>query len=168
MKNYRRFFRPILFFAIFLFLLIWTKTLLWLAFLILAIFYFAVDVYSVDKRKTENDSIMDNYSGPFGILGEYVVDGTQSYGLFIKLLGVPAFIDIRRDEFLEQREQQAKYLFSNQKGLETNLVNFMNKNPEFKAKRVSYIGLHSKAIDQGEIFWDPDGYTLLSGTSFLP
>jgi hypothetical protein len=167
MKKYRRFFRAVLFFAIFLFVLIWTKTLLWLAFLILSIFYFAVDIYSVDKRKTENDSIVEKYSGPFGVLGDYVVDATESYGLFIELLKAPVFIDIRRDEFLGRREQQAKYLFERQKELETNLLDFMTVNPDFKARRVSYIGLHSKVMDQGEVFWDPEGSTLLSGTSFL-
>lgn len=167
MKKYRRFFRCVLFFLIFLFFAIWAKTFLWVAFLVLSIFFFAVDVYSVDKRKKENDSIVEKYSGPFGVLGGYVVDATESYGLFIELLNAPVFIDIRRDEFMERREQQAKYLFERQNELETSLMGFMNATPEFKNKRVLCIGLHSKVMDQGEVFWSPDGYTLLSGTSFL-
>jgi hypothetical protein len=167
MKRYRRFFRPVLFFSIFL-LLAWKKITLWVGFLILSIFYFAVDVYSADKRKAQNESTAEEYSGPLGILGHHVIDATESYGLFIKLLNSPVFVDIRRDEFLEQREQRASYLFKHQKELENNLTDFMTYNPEFKGKKISYIGLHSDIIDQGEVFWSPEGYTLISGISFLP
>jgi hypothetical protein len=43
---------------------------------------------------------------------------------------------------------------------------FLKANPEFAARSIAYIGLHSKNIEQGEVFWDPDGYTLLKGTTF--
>jgi hypothetical protein len=167
MSKIRPFIRPALFFAAFLFLLLWTKTLLWIAFLLLSIFFFAVDIYSVDKRKQEDTTVVRNYSGVYGVLGDYVVDATESFGLFIEILNAPVFIDIRRDEFQKQREQQAKWLMERQKELEVSLVNFINANPRFREKKMSCIGLHSKNLDQGEVFWEPSGQSLLRGISFL-
>ena len=166
MRNWRRFIWPAVFFACSLFLLFWTNTLLWIAFLALSIFYLGVDVYSVDRRPSQDSAGPEKYVGPFGVLGDYVVDSTDSHGLFIELLSAPVFVDIRQDEFLEQREQQAQHLFANCSILEESLVNFVNANREFAAKRVSYIGLHSAELDQGEVFWKPSGHTLLKGTAF--
>jgi len=169
MRKWRRFIRSALFFAIFLVLLpFWKYTLACLAFLMLSVFYFGVDVYSIDKRKTQKESVTENYSGPHGILGDYIIESTKSYGLFIELLGAPVFIDIKQDKFLEQRKQRAIHLFENQKKLEINLVKFINQNAEFKTKKIDSIGLHYiKNLERGEVFWDPDGYTLLYGLEFV-
>jgi len=166
MNKWYRFIRPMLFFAAFLSLLLSTKTLLWMAFLLLFIFYFNVDVLSFDKRKVGNDSEKSE-TVPYGILGNYVVDATKAYGLFIKLCDVPVFVDIRPDSFADRREQQALYLFENREILEVELLKFMNANPEFKNKKISFIGLHSRVMDQGEVFWDPDGHTLVKGINFV-
>ena len=132
----------------------------------MSLFYFAIDVMSVGKRGPENSSVPENYKGPYGILGDYNVDATDSHGLFIQLLDTSVFVDIRKDEFLDQRAQWAQFLFKNQKELESNLTKFIDEHPEYKTKKLSYIGLHSKFLEQGEVFWNPNGHTLLKKLNF--
>ena len=168
MNRWRRFIRSIAFLLIFLLSALWTKTLFGIIFLILSIFYFVMDVCFAREKKTENKDQVKNYAGPLGVLGDYIVDATESYGLFLDLLDAPVFVDIRYDEFIERRKQRAIYLFDHQKELEVNFIKFVDKNPEFKTKRITYIGLHyPKNFERGEVFWNPDGYTLLYGLEFV-
>jgi hypothetical protein len=181
MKKWHRFIRPVLFFVISVLLFFQIKDApVWLPFLLLSVFYLGMDVYSIGKRKTrdktENETLPENYSGSYGILGYYIVDSTKLYGLYMELLGTSVFIGIREDKFLEQRKQQAMRLFDAQKELEINLIDFIEKNPKYKNKKVSYIGLFVKNLEQGEVFWDFDsdpedaehyGYTLLHGLNFV-
>ncbi|MEF9388495.1 hypothetical protein V4890_23175 [Ralstonia solanacearum species complex bacterium KE056] len=168
MNKWRNFFRAIIFFAIGVFFLIGTHTLLWAPFLILSALFFSIDVLGVGRRKDEGRIGLEEPSGPYGVLGDYVVDATESYGLFIELLSDAVFVDVKKDDLIEQRKQQALYLFKNQKILEDDLGNFIKENPEYKARKILYIGLHSREQGRGEVFWDPHGYTLLRGTNFLP
>ncbi|WP_275760525.1 hypothetical protein [Ralstonia pseudosolanacearum] len=168
MNKLRRFFRAIVFFVIGVFFLIGTHTLLWAPFLILSALFFSIDALGVGRNKDEGRIGLDNPSGPYGVLGNYVVDATESYGLFIELLNGTVFIDIKKDDLIEQRKQQALYLFKNQKILDRYLVDFIKENPEYKERKILYIGLHSREQGRGEVFWDPNGYTLLRGTNFLP
>jgi len=107
----------------------------------------------------------------YGMLGNYVPDSNDSddecYGLYLHLGKLSVFVDIREDKYLEQRKLKALQLFENCKLLQMSLDNFLLLNPVFKSRTLVYIGLHSKNLDQGEVFWEPTGYTLLKGTSFV-
>ncbi|MEP7298412.1 MAG: hypothetical protein ABI702_19690 [Burkholderiales bacterium] len=103
-----------------------------------------------------------------GILDKYVVDSTECFGLFIQLNSYRAFVDIRDDKFIEQRKARALQLYENQELLSKNLRAFLESNAEFRSRRVEYIGLHSKDLEQGEVFWEPNGYKLLKGFEFQP
>jgi hypothetical protein len=106
-----------------------------------------------------------------GVLGNYAPDQNdledECYGLYVQIGQHSVFIDIREDKYLEQRKLKAMQLFENSKALETSLDTFVHANPAFESRSVSYIGLHSKNLDQGEVFWGPTGYTLLRGLSFV-
>ena len=106
-----------------------------------------------------------------GVLGNYAPDpadpSDECYGLYLVLSGRPVFVDIREDKYLEERKRKALELFTNSKDLEISLVQFVRENPEFVPRSVTYIGLLSKNLDQGEVFWDPTGYTLLQGLTFV-
>lgn len=144
-----------------------TTTLLWAPLLLAAIFFYAVDIFAIDKSKGAfNEPLFENPIR-YGTVGEYVVDSKPSFGLFITLQEQPVFIDIRKDRLIELRKARAEYLFQHQSELNEDLGKFLNENPEFKSKRLSYIGLHSDDLEQGELFWDPNGYTLLRGLHFL-
>lgn len=144
-----------------------TGTLLWLGLFLLAWIFLAVDVFSFGKHTMKNTDLPEEFAGAYGALGHYVVDATDSYGLFINLGDGAVFVDVKRDKFLELREQQALFLSQHTKELEINLAKFLDANPAYKPKRIAYIGLHAKTMEQGEIFWNPDGYTRLIGTDFL-
>ena len=103
-----------------------------------------------------------------GVLGHYAIEGTQCFGLFIRLDNYKAFVDIKKDKFFEQRKTKALDLYENQQLLSGSLVAFLESSPDFRSRRVAYIGLHSKNLGQGEVFWDPTGYTLLKGLKFQP
>jgi hypothetical protein len=106
----------------------------------------------------------------FGVLGNYAPDendrSDQSFGLYIKLGRHNVFVDIREDESLETRKARALYLANHSKELERSLEEFISNHPIYETRSVSYIGLHSKNLEQGEVFWDPEGYTLLRGLIF--
>jgi hypothetical protein len=104
----------------------------------------------------------------FGILDSYVVDSTKSFGLFIQLNGHTVFVDLREDKHLELRKARALQIFENQQRLGKSLIAFIEGNPEYRDRHVAYIGLHAKNMEQGEVFWDPEGYTLLRGFEFQP
>ena len=105
----------------------------------------------------------------FGVLGDYDADPRNKdpfYGLYLQLCGRPVVVDIRRDRYVEQRKAKALQLYVSSTALEASLIAFLQANPTFTARTLSAIGLHSKNLDQGEVFWDPNGYTLLRGLSF--
>ena len=132
-----------------------------------ALFFYAVDILGFDKRKVARNRRWFETPITYGTVGEYVVDSTPSFGLFITLQEQPVFIDIRKDRLIELRKARAEYLFQHQSELNEELDKFLNENPEYKSKRLSYIGLHSDDLEQGELFWNPNGYTLLRGLHFL-
>ncbi|QWT21168.1 hypothetical protein KPL74_03930 [Bacillus sp. NP157] len=106
----------------------------------------------------------------FGRLGMYAVDGDreQALGMYIRLGGRAVFIDIAQDGLLDGRIAYAHRLYAATDVLEAGLGAFVQANREFAGRRVGTIGLHSrKDAEQGEVFWDPDGYTLLKGTTFV-
>jgi len=113
------------------------------------------------------DPVHDHPAEP-GVLGHYVVDSTQVFGLFITLGVYKAFVDIKEDKFVEQRKIKALQLYENQRLLSESLTTFLQSHPDFRGRRIEYIGLHSKDLEQGEVFWDPSGYTLLKGFAFQP
>ena len=168
MKTLQPFLKPALFLVLSVIFAIFTKTLLWVPSLILAIFFAATDILRVDQRTSVAlDMKKERGTHELGVLGEYVVDSTSSYGLFLMLLNAPVFVDIRRDEQLEDRKMQALFLFKHSDSLETNLRVFLDRNPEYISKQMTYIGLHTKEIDQAEIFWEPEGHTRLLGLKFV-
>ena len=109
-----------------------------------------------------------DHPAELGVLGEYIVDSTKCFGLFIQLGSCNAFVDIKEDKLLEQRKAKALELHENQQLLSEKLIAFLASNPEFSSRRIAYICLHSKNLEQGEVFWDPNGYTLLKGFEFQP
>jgi hypothetical protein len=134
----------------------------------LALFFFAVDVLNVGKSDLSKRDLMEDLSSyEPGVLGHYVVDSDRSYGLFVSLNGKNILVDIREDKFIDERTKFARYLSDNSDNLEKNLNEFIKSNPEFSSRQVNSIGLHSKTLDQGEVFWDPDGYTGLKGLEFF-
>lgn len=77
------------------------------------------------------------------------------------------FVDIREDKMIEKRKEFARYLANSTDSLETSLDEFVRANPDYSSKQIATIGLHAKTADQGEVFWDPRGYTTLKGLEFL-
>lgn len=134
--------------------------------LLLAVFFFAVDVFGIDKQQTSEEKPMDERSVTYGVLGNYIVDETPSFGLFILLNKQPVFIDIRSDGLLELRKNRAKYLYEHQEQLTENLIRFIADNPKFASRSPQSIGLHAKDIEQADVFWYPDGHTSLKGLIF--
>jgi hypothetical protein len=144
-----------------------TTTLLWAPLLLAALFFYAVDIFSIDKRKGALGAQVFEKPIAYGRVGEYVVDSTPSFGLFIELQKEPVFIAIKKDRFVEERKARAEYLFQHQSELNDNLSQFLSENPDYRSKRLMYIGLHSDSLEQGELFWSPAGYTILRGLNFL-
>jgi len=144
-----------------------TTTLLWAPLLLAALFFYAVDLFSIDKRKRPLRAHVFEQPVTYGRVGEYVVDSTPSFGLFIELQKEPVFIDIKKDRLVEERKARAEYLFQHQSELNDNLSRFLSENPDYRAKTLMYIGLHSYNLEQGELFWSPAGYTILRGLNFL-
>lgn len=105
---------------------------------------------------------------PFGVLGRYEVDGDECFGVYIRVNDQTVFVDIKEDKQVESRKARAQDLFSAQAQLGVALSAFLEANPAFRNRQIAYIGLHSKDLQQGEVFWDPEGYTLLKGLSFEP
>jgi hypothetical protein len=102
-----------------------------------------------------------------GELGRYTVDGDDSLGLFLMLRGSKVFVDLREDEHIEARKSHAQFLFKNSEALGSNLDAFRTRNPDFTARPITYIGLHALDVEQGEVFWNPNGYTILRGLEFV-
>ena len=105
-----------------------------------------------------------------GVLGVYAPDpadpADECYGLYLLINGQSVFVDIREDKYLEQRKLRALHLFAHTNELEASLKHFLRVNPAFASRSVGYIGLHSNNLEQGEVFWEPTGYTVLRGLVF--
>jgi hypothetical protein len=144
-----------------------TTTLLWAPLLLAALFFYAVDIFSIDKRKSAPGAQVFEKPIAYGRVGEYVVDSTPLFGLFIELQKEPVFIAIKKDRFVEERKARAEYLLQHQSELNDNLSQFLSENPDYRSKRLTYIGLHSDSLEQGELFWSPTGYTILRRLDFL-
>ena len=107
---------------------------------------------------------------PIGKLGEYDVDGGDSepsYGLYLQLRGKPVFVDIRKDKLIAQREQRAILLHERSAEIEQSLASFLLHHSAFRVREIATIGLHSKDIERGEVFWEPDGACVLQGFQFI-
>lgn len=103
-----------------------------------------------------------------GELKEHTLeDGEIGYGLYVGLEGRPVFVDIRRDANIEARKMFALALWQNSEALAESLSTFKSRNKEYIARNVLTIGIHADDAEQGEVFWEPDGYTQLRGLSFL-
>jgi hypothetical protein len=169
LERYKKFFRPLVLLAVSVSILLYSDMSLWILFLLLALFYFAVDVLNVDKSDSSSTDLVEEFSShELGVLDHYTLDSTLSYGLFVSLRGKPVFVDIKEDRFLEKRKTFARFLSDSTSTLEKNLNDFIESHPEFSSRHIVYIGLHAKELDQGEIFWEPEGYIGLKGLEFLP
>lgn len=136
--------------------------------LLLAFFFFAVNVLTVGKSDLSNADLTEDWSSyELGVLDHYTVDSTKSYGLFVSLNGKHVLVDISEDKFIDERRKFARYLSDNSDKLEKNLNGFIESHPEFLSRQIDSIGLHSQVLDQGEVFWGPDGYTGLKGLAFV-
>jgi hypothetical protein len=105
-----------------------------------------------------------------GKLDTYAIHGDPDdlgYGLYLLLNGDPVFIDIRQDQHLEERKKRALELHANANALEDGLRVFITAHPVFRDRKVDSIGLHSDDLDCAEVFWDPEGHTLLKGFHFV-
>lgn len=163
----RKFLRPAIILVIAVLLFFFTESLLWVAGLLLALFFFAVDVLNIDKSSSKVSTHSELYPAhQTSVLGHYEIDSTQCYGLFISLAGNSVFVDIREDKLIEKRKEFAKYLAQNTTALEASLNEFMQAQPGFSSRYIASIGLHSKVLDQGEVFWFPEGHTRLRGCEF--
>ena len=167
-SEYKKYIRSIIFLISGLTVAIFLKAVFSIALLLLAIFYYAVDVHNIDKRSDDNSEIEENFeSYEIGVFGKFIVDGTEDYGIFIILDRAKVFITIRDDKFFKERKTHAHYLFNNSSLIEESLKKYISMNPEFSNRKISYIGLHSKNLEQGEVFWKPEGYTILEGLKFI-
>ena len=164
----RKLLRPVIILVIAVLLFFFSDTSLWIAGLLLALFYFGVDVFNIDKSDSSVSTYAELYPAhETGVLGRYEIDSTQSYGLFVSLGGKPVFVDIREDKLIDKRKEFARYLSDNANELEKNLNEFIAEHPEYSSRQIASIGLHSKVLDQGEVFWEPKGYTGLKGMVFV-
>lgn len=102
-----------------------------------------------------------------GVLGRYIDEGDECYGLFIPIGGVRVPVDIREDRLLPQREDHARRLFEGRQTLAESLTRFTHAHPEYSSRSIGAIGLHSSIFDRAEVFWNPEGYTLLKGLEFV-
>jgi hypothetical protein len=106
-----------------------------------------------------------------GELGNYHMDGPDEdalFGMYIDIDGIVVFVDIKRDRLLPDRLEYATYLSKSGLALRTSLDAFLDAHAEFRGRAVGTIGLHSHTdAEQGEVFWIPDGYTVLKGASFV-
>lgn len=144
-----------------------SSSLLWAPFLLLAVFFFAVDVLGISKARHKALDIEVERSGQgFGELGHYLVDSTESLGLFFKLSGWTVFIDLREDDLVEKRKQRALFLYQNRVALEESLSDFIARNIDYRERRPTYIGIHGQSLERCDVFWEPDGHTTLNGLQF--
>lgn len=163
----RKFLRPVIILVIAVLLYFFTDTSLWIAGLLLALFYYAVDVHNIDKSDSPASTASYEYPAhERGVLRHYEIDSTQFYGLFMSLVGKPVSVDIREDKLIDERKEFAQFLANNTDNLETSLSKFIQEHPDFSSRQITSIGLYAKTLDQGEVSWIPEGYTRLKGLEF--
>lgn len=163
-----KFIRLLILIGLALFFYVYVDAIIWCLFVLLFIFYASVDFFHVDKAPMNNFDISVEYEKhQDGIIGRYHWDETDWYGLFITLNNKKIFIDIKEDEFIDDRLEYAKLLLANKSTLEKSLLKFYSHNLKFKNKNIDGIGLYSKKMKQGEVSWDFEGYTLLKEYDFL-
>jgi len=137
---------------------------IWLLFLAFAIYFSYASL-----RKPRPRAKADLKGLPLGKLDRYSVDGDLrdlSYGLVLELMGEHVFVDLKEDALLDERRMAAMRLYDGRPDLERSLATFFERNADFRGRRVESIGLHSDDLSQAEVFWDPEGYTLLRGLRF--
>jgi hypothetical protein len=165
----RRLLRPLVCLAMAAGVAVVSNSLFWVPLVMLAAFFFAVDVMRIDKAPFEQETVLerDLSNGPVGVLGRYVVDSTESLGLFFEIGGKNVFVDIREDDQVEARQRHALFLAGHQSELEASVAEFRKAHPEFAGRRLAYIGVHRPVVDECEVFWAPEGHSLLKGLSFV-
>jgi len=148
-------------------LALYTSQPVWMLFAVLA----AHQIYRLIRSPAAADSERrDATTTVTGMLDRYQVDGPDdelAYGLFVKVRGRAVFVDLREDYMIDKRIEQAKKLHESTQALDASLDAFLVRNPEFVRRSLASIGLHATNVEQGEVFWDPEGHTLLIGTDFL-
>jgi hypothetical protein len=165
---FRRLLRCGLFFLAAILLWAFSDTLLWVPCLILGLFFAAVDLRGIDKSPRKPlDMEAERSDHAFGVLGKYVVDSDESYGLFLKLHDWTVFVDVKEDKLLAKRKEYAMRLVQSKSELERNLKKFIDENPDYRGRRPTYVGLHSDSAEHAEVFWEPEGHSLLRDTSFI-
>jgi hypothetical protein len=155
----------ILFIALFA-VSLYFKIPIWLLFLILALAY--------GYKALRHPKIVPPKAltvKTLGVLGHYAVDEEDpadlSYGLYIQLHGRSVFIDLKEDNKIEERKKIANFLHEHSEDLQENLQKFIDEHPKYQAAKVASIGVHSRDLNRREVFWEPDGYTLLNGLEFV-
>jgi hypothetical protein len=137
---------------------------LWVGLLILAAF-----LAFTDSQNTVV-SIADNQPGegcPLNHFGDYIIDGDKSYGAFIDLCGSTVFVEVKSDALKAERLVQAKEIVRRKGLIDQSFKKFISEHPEYAERKVAYICSHSKHISQFEVFWEPEGYTLLRDFEFV-
>ena len=151
------------FIAFVVFVVMWIP--LWVLFLFLTIFFLVRAFAGGAIVAAKGESIK-----AIGVMGWYPVDGADEdllYGLYIELGGYAVFVDVKCDDLKDQRMSYAKYLYESRDEAEGSLQEFLKRNVEFSGRNIEIIGLHSRDPRQGEVFWQPEGYTLIKGLNFL-
>lgn len=138
--------------------------IMWIPFVMFAVF-----VTMRDFATKNNSTLLQKMeaSVKFGIIGEYIVDGENAYGLYLMLHGKGIFVDIKRDALVLGREKVALELFEKQLILEDELKKFLLKYDEFKADQIDSFGIHSDNLNQVEVFWESGEYTILRNMVFV-
>jgi len=167
--QFRKWLRSLVLLALSILFFLYSDLQVWLLFLLLALFFFGVDVMHIDESESSGADPTEEYSShKLGVLDHYIIDSDKCYALFISLNGKHILVDIREDKFIDERKKFARHLFDNSARLEKHLNEFIASHSEYSSSQIATIGLHSKVLDQGEVFWYPDGYTTLKGLEFLP
>lgn len=149
---------------------VYSDSLLYMPLLLLSGFFLATDVFRADRSASEAETnATESKEVPLGILGRFNIDSDECFGLFLWLRETPVFVDLREDKLVDDRIGYALYLYENTAELESKLEAFLEMNHEYGARKLAYIGLHSKSFaEEGEVFWEPEGYTKLRGLEFSP
>ncbi len=162
----KKYIRWLLFLVCSVLAMIYSQSLLWMPLMMLSAFFCFVDVFNADANSQVPHNVL-TASDELGVLGSYIVDSTESYGLFMTINGKAVFVDIREDSLIKEREKQALSLFQNVEKIEKSFNDFLSSNSAYQSKELVYIGLHSSKLDEGEVFWEPDGYTKLKDMQFV-
>ena len=139
----------------------------WILFSGMAI-YFGVKLFGKPATSSGKEVASSVAAAP-GVLGRYEVDGSgegMSYGLYVLVEERLVLVDLREDEHLAQRIAQAQRLAASSLALTESLARFRARNARYATRHIASIGLHSKNLMRGEVFWDPEGHTSLEDCLF--